>query len=106
MYQDVEERKKELLQYNEMNGLMFKMKDDPRITKVGKFICKTRLDEFPQFLNVLKDEMNLVGTRLPTEDEFLQYEVWHKRRLIVKLGITGLWRVKIKSDVEDGFGVY
>ena len=101
MYMDAEERKKELMAKNEMNGLMFKMKDDPRITKIGKFIRKTSIDEFPQFLNVLKGEMSLVGTRPPTEDEFLQYEERHKRRLSLKPGITGLWQVSGRSDIQD-----
>ena len=101
MYLDAEERKKELMEKNEMNGLMFKVKDDPRITKVGKFLRKTSLDEFPQFFNVLKGEMSLVGTRPPTEDEFLQYEERHKRRLSLKPGITGLWQVSGRSDIHD-----
>lgn len=101
MYQDAEERKKELMAQNEMNGLMFKMKDDPRITKVGKFIRKTSIDEFPQFLNVLKGDMSLVGTRPPTEEEFLQYEERHKRRLSLKPGLTGLWQVKGRSEITD-----
>lgn len=101
MYIDAEERKKELMAKNEMSGLMFKMKDDPRITKVGKFIRKTSLDEFPQFFNVLRGDMSLVGTRPPTEDEFVQYEERHKRRLSLKPGITGMWQVSGRSDIQD-----
>ena len=101
MYRDAEERKKELMDKNEMNGLMFKMTDDPRITKVGKFIRKTSIDELPQFFNVLKGDMSLVGTRPPTVDEFIQYEGHHKRRLMMKPGITGLWQVSGRSDIED-----
>ena len=101
MYQDAEERKKELMEQNEMHGLMFKMKDDPRITKVGKFIRKTSLDEFPQFFNVLFGSMSVVGTRPPTVDEFEQYSMHHKRRLQLKPGITGLWQVSGRSDIQD-----
>ncbi|MBP1755644.1 MAG: Undecaprenyl-phosphate galactosephosphotransferase [Firmicutes bacterium] len=101
MYKDAEQRKKDLMAQNEMNGLMFKMTDDPRITKVGKFIRKTSLDEFPQFVNVLFGDMSLVGTRPPTEDEFLQYEGVHKRRLMLKPGLTGLWQVSGRSDITD-----
>lgn len=101
MYMDAEERKKELMSQNQMNGLMFKLKDDPRITKVGKFIRKTSIDEFPQFFNVLKGDMSLVGTRPPTMDEFMKYEEHHKRRLSLKPGITGLWQVTGRSDIQD-----
>lgn len=101
MYQDAEERKQELMALNEMNGLMFKITDDPRITKVGRFIRKTSIDELPQFFNVLKGDMSLVGTRPPTEDEFLQYEGRHKRRLTLKPGITGLWQVSGRSDIDN-----
>ena len=101
MYKDAEERKKELMEKNEMNGLMFKMTDDPRITKVGKFIRKTSIDELPQFFNVLKGDMSLVGTRPPTVDEFKAYEGHHKRRLSMKPGITGLWQVSGRSNIED-----
>lgn len=102
MYKDAEARLKELESQNEMSGgLMFKMKDDPRITKVGKFIRKTSIDEFPQFFNVLKGDMSLVGTRPPTEKEFLMYEEWHKRRLSLKPGITGMWQVSGRSSIQE-----
>lgn len=101
MYVDAEERKKALLEQNKMNGFMFKIDNDPRITKVGKFIRKTSIDELPQFWNVLKGDMSLVGTRPPTVDEFEQYESHHKRRLSLKPGITGLWQVSGRSDIQD-----
>ena len=101
MYADAEKRKKELMAHNEMNGLMFKMTDDPRITKVGKFIRKTSIDELPQFWNVLRGEMSLVGTRPPTVDEYDQYESHHKRRLSMKPGITGMWQVSGRSSVQN-----
>ncbi len=101
MFPDAEERLADLMKKNEMNGLMFKMENDPRITKVGKFIRKTSLDEFPQFFNVLKGDMSLVGTRPPTEKEFLLYEGRHKRRLSLKSGLTGLWQVSGRSDITD-----
>jgi exopolysaccharide biosynthesis polyprenyl glycosylphosphotransferase len=101
MYVDAEARKAELLKNNEMSGLMFKIENDPRITKVGKFIRKTSIDEFPQFFNVLKGDMSLVGTRPPTVDEFVQYKSYHKRRLSAKPGITGLWQVSGRNDIQD-----
>lgn len=101
MYVDAEERKKELMAQNEMNGLMFKMKDDPRITKVGKFIRKTSIDELPQFINVFLGDMSLVGTRPPTVDEFKQYKGHHKRRLSMKPGITGMWQAYGRNTVSD-----
>ena len=104
MYMDAEERKKELMAKNEMSGLMFKMKDDPRITKVGKFIRKTSIDELPQFINVFKGDISIVGTRPPTVNEFKQYEGHHKRRLSMKPGITGMWQAygrKTITDFED-----
>ncbi len=100
----MQRRKKELLAQNEMSGLMFKMKDDPRITKVGKFIRKTSIDELPQFINVFLGDMSLVGTRPPTVNEFKQYEGHHKRRLSMKPGITGMWQAygrKTVTDFED-----
>lgn len=101
MYPDAEARKAQLLALNEMQGYMFKMTNDPRVTKVGKFLRKTSLDEFPQFFNVLVGDMSLVGTRPPTVDEFLQYEGRHKRRLTLRPGITGLWQVSGRSDIEN-----
>ena len=101
MYMDAEERKKELMSQNEMEGLMFKMENDPRVTKVGKFIRKTSIDELPQFWNILKGEMSLVGTRPPTEDEFLQYEGYHRRRLNMTPGLTGLWQGSGRSDTKN-----
>lgn len=101
MYADADKRKNELEQFNEMSGPVFKMKDDPRITKVGKFIRKTSIDEFPQFFNVLKGDMSLVGTRPPTKDEFKTYESAYKRRLSMKPGITGLWQINGRNEVED-----
>ena len=101
MYRDAEERKKELMAKNEMNGLMFKMEDDPRITKVGKFIRKTSIDELPQFWNVLKGDMSLIGTRPPTMDEFEKYKGRYKRRLSLRPGITGMWQVSGRSEIKD-----
>ena len=75
--------------------------EDPRITKVGKIIRKTSLDELPQFYNVLIGDMSLVGTRPPTEDEYRQYSAEHKRRLSSKPGITGLWQVSGRNEITD-----
>jgi len=102
MYVDAEERKKELMKQNEVNGgLMFKIKSDPRITKVGKFLRKTSLDELPQFINVLKGDMSLVGTRPPTVDEVSKYENYHRRRISFKPGLTGMWQVSGRSNITD-----
>lgn len=101
MYADAEERKKELMAQNEMSGLMFKMENDPRITKVGAFIRKTSIDELPQFWNVLKGDMSLVGTRPPTVDEYQQYNYYQKRRISFRPGITGLWQISGRSDIKD-----
>ena len=101
MYLDAEERKKELMAQNEVDGLMFKMTDDPRITKVGRFIRRTSIDELPQFWNILKGDMSLVGTRPPTVDEFEQYEARHKCRLSMTPGLTGLWQISGRSEIKD-----
>ncbi|MCI6677121.1 MAG: sugar transferase [Clostridiales bacterium] len=101
MYLDAEERKKELEENNKMKGFMFKMDNDPRIFPFGKFIRKTSLDEFPQFLNILKGDMSLVGTRPPTVDEYEKYELHHKGRLAMKPGLTGMWQASGRSDITD-----
>ena len=80
---------------------MFKMDDDPRIIPIGKFIRKFSIDEFPQFWNVLKGDMSLVGTRPPTVDEYEQYDPHHKVRLSIKPGLTGMWQVSGRSDITD-----
>lgn len=101
MYMDAEDRKKELLAQNEMQGFMFKMTDDPRITPIGKFLRKTSIDELPQFFNILCGDMSLVGTRPPTVDEYEQYERIHKSRLATKPGLTGMWQVSGRSKIKD-----
>jgi len=101
MYIDAEARKQELMAQNEMNGAIFKIKNDPRITKVGRLLRKTSLDEFPQFWNVLRGDMSLVGTRPPTPDEVAQYQNWHRRRISIKPGITGMWQTSGRNRIED-----
>ena len=114
MYMDAEERKKELMKDNRVeDGMMFKLEFDPRVignkilpngekkTGIGNFIRKTSLDEFPQFLNVLKGDMSLVGTRPPTLDEWEKYERHHRARFAIKPGITGMWQVSGRSDITD-----
>jgi lipopolysaccharide/colanic/teichoic acid biosynthesis glycosyltransferase len=97
----VEADKLKHLVHNQAKGNIFKNRNDPRVTRVGKFLRKTSLDEFPQFLNVLKGEMSLVGTRPPTVDEVMKYERHHFQRLLVKPGITGEWQANGRSSVED-----
>ncbi len=101
MVVDAEERKKDLMDKNEMKGLMFKMDDDPRITPIGKFIRKTSIDEFPQFWNILKGDMSLVGTRPPTLDEYEKYKQHHMSRLAMKPGLTGMWQTSGRSEITD-----
>jgi len=113
MYIDAEEKKQDLLSQNKMDGMMFKMDDDPRIigsekkdkngnpSGIGNFIRRTSLDEFPQFFNVLKGDMSIVGTRPPTMDEWNQYSPQHRIRLSIKPGITGLWQISGRSKITD-----
>jgi len=114
MYPDAEARKVELMEENRVkSGLMFKMDYDPRIIGckkmpdgsikkgIGNFLRETSLDEFPQFINVLKGDMSLVGTRPPTIDEWERYELHHRARLSIKPGLTGLWQVSGRSNITD-----
>ena len=113
MYMDAEDRKKELMDQNRVSdGMMFKLDFDPRIignkivdgkqvTGIGEKIRSTSLDEFPQFFNVLKGDMSLVGTRPPTEDEWEKYKYHHRARLAIKPGLTGMWQVSGRSEITD-----
>ena len=99
---DAEERKAELMDLNEMEGPMFKIKDDPRILpKVGTRIRNWSIDELPQFWNILKGDMSLVGTRPPTVEEFECYEPHHKARLSFRPGLTGLWQVSGRNRIDE-----
>lgn len=114
MYMDAEARKQELMSQNQMgDGRMFKMDFDPRVignkvlpdgtkkTGIGNFIRETSIDEFPQFFNVLKGDMSIVGTRPPLPGEVSQYELHHRARLAIKPGITGMWQVSGRSSITD-----
>lgn len=113
MYRNADARKAELMKQNKMQGFMFKVDDDPRIIGsekkdkngkpkgIGNFIRNTSIDEFPQFLSVLKGDMSIVGTRPPTLDEWSQYSEHHRKRLSMKPGITGMWQVSGRSDITD-----
>lgn len=99
MYIDAEERLQELMHLNEQSGPAFKIKDDPRITRVGKFIRKTSLDELPQLFNVLKGDMSLVGPRPAIPREVEQYTDYQKQRLFVKPGLTCIWQVSGRNNI-------
>ncbi|OFI45915.1 UDP-phosphate galactose phosphotransferase [Floricoccus penangensis] len=95
---DAEKKLHNLLEQNELQGAMFKMKEDPRVTKVGKFIRKTSIDELPQLWNVLKGDMSIVGPRPPLPREVAKYTNYDKQRLLVKPGCTGLWQVNERNS--------
>ena len=103
MYKDADERLAELKGQNEIAGAMFKMKDDPRVTKIGRFIRKHSIDEFPQFANVFLGQMSVVGPRPPLPNEVAEYTEYDLQRLAVKPGITGWWQVTDRNDTDfDG----
>ncbi|VYU53894.1 UDP-N-acetylgalactosamine-undecaprenyl-phosphate N-acetylgalactosaminephosphotransferase [Enterococcus casseliflavus] len=96
---DAENKLEDLLKHNEVDGAMFKMKEDPRVTKIGKFIRKTSIDELPQLVNVLRGDMSLVGPRPPLRREIVEYSEYELQRLLVKPGCTGLWQVSGRNHV-------
>ncbi|HEY9744735.1 MAG TPA: exopolysaccharide biosynthesis polyprenyl glycosylphosphotransferase [Oculatellaceae cyanobacterium] len=101
MYPDAEDRLAALLEHNEIKSGMFKMKNDPRVTRVGRFLRKYSLDEFPQLINVLRGEMSLVGPRPPLERELKDYKEWHYVRFSVLPGLTGEWQVNGRSSIDS-----
>jgi len=101
MYRDAEERLAELQSMNEADGPVFKIRNDPRITSVGKLMRKLSIDELPQLLNVFAGDMSLVGPRPPLPSEVSRYETWHRRRLSVRPGLTCLWQISGRSDAID-----
>ncbi|MBM4429402.1 MAG: sugar transferase [Chloroflexi bacterium] len=101
MVPDADRLKASLLAHNEMSGPVFKMKDDPRITSIGRVLRKLSLDEMPQLWSVLKGDMSLVGPRPPLQSEWVQFKDWQRRKLSVKPGMTSLWLIRGRSDVTD-----
>ncbi|MDP9193647.1 MAG: sugar transferase [Acidobacteriota bacterium] len=101
MIEDAHARREEVAHLNEMNGPAFKAKDDPRVTPVGRFLRRFSLDEIPQLWNVLKGDMSLVGPRPPIPEEVASYHRWHRRRLSMKPGLTCLWQVSGRNDIQD-----
>jgi exopolysaccharide biosynthesis polyprenyl glycosylphosphotransferase len=101
MVPDADEMKGELMKFNEMSGPVFKMRDDPRITPIGRWLRKYSLDEFPQLYSVLKGDMSLVGPRPPSQAESDRFEFWQHRKLSVKPGITCLWQISGRNKISD-----
>ena len=100
MVLDADTRKGELMRFNEMDGAAFKMTDDPRVTRLGRFFRRTSIDELPQLINILKGDMSFVGPRPPLADEVAEYDLWQRRRLSVKPGLTCLWQISGRSNVK------
>jgi lipopolysaccharide/colanic/teichoic acid biosynthesis glycosyltransferase len=100
MVEGAEEQLEDLLDQNEVRGNAFKMAADPRVTRAGRWLRRTSLDELPQLLNVLRGEMSLVGPRPPLPAEVARYDVWHRRRLSMRPGMTGLWQVTARREPD------
>jgi exopolysaccharide biosynthesis polyprenyl glycosylphosphotransferase len=100
MYQDADRRQAELEQLNEASGALFKIREDPRVTRVGRLLRRFSLDELPQLINVLRGEMSLVGPRPLPQRDFERLEPWHRKRYLVLPGITGLWQVSGRSELD------
>jgi lipopolysaccharide/colanic/teichoic acid biosynthesis glycosyltransferase len=100
MVPNAEELLTELDEQNEIQGQAFKITDDPRVTRTGRLLRALSIDELPQLWNVLRGEMSLVGPRPPLPSEVADYDVWHRRRLSMKPGITGLWQVAARREPE------
>ncbi len=100
MVEDAEERRRELLHLNEMQGPVFKLRSDPRVTLIGRFLRKFSLDELPQLWNVLRGDMSLVGPRPPIPEEVAKYQRWQRRRLAMKPGLTCLWQISGRNEVD------
>src|SRR5208337_355789 len=98
MVRDADKRRADVMHMNERDGVLFKISNDPRITKLGRFLRKYSLDELPQFINVLRGDMSIVGPRPPLASEVRKYDLDHLRRLDVMPGITGLWQVQARQD--------
>ncbi len=101
MVADAESRKADVMQYNEMTGPVFKMRNDPRVTRIGRWLRKFSIDELPQLWSVLKGDMSLVGPRPPSAEEFAEFESWQRGKLAVRPGITCLWQVNGRSRIAD-----
>lgn len=101
MYQGADQLKEKLKEYNEMSGPAFKMREDPRVTPIGRFLRRHSLDELPQLWNILKGEMSLVGPRPPLVEEVCHYQPWHWKRLSVTPGATCLWQVSGRNTIDN-----
>jgi lipopolysaccharide/colanic/teichoic acid biosynthesis glycosyltransferase len=100
MVPDADERLEQLVLFNEVRGRAFKITNDPRLTRSGVFLRRTSIDELPQLWNVLRGQMSLVGPRPPLPSEVAGYDIWHRRRLSMKPGITGLWQVSARNNPD------